>query len=487
MNNLSNDENENQQGYEWNQPQQQQQHSLPRFGTRNVASDDDTTIRTAADPNTNEVIQLYAQITKSLAADVTAIQQCTDLAEVLGIVVGADGDDRNDDEKHDGNHIRDKKKDQSIVEQQLFELDRYIAGVEHKVSTLRRMVNEEQQAVVHFETDLRAEAQDQQAMLEVVLSTVARKEQHEAAAAAIAAVATRKQAATQQPRRRPTTRRTSDEQDWSYYHRGVNDHHDPETQQQQQQHRYYDPNVFQSNPDNNSNNNDDNNNDNTNANANTNSNKRRVLQSRSLKKHTNQSSPYPSRAVPKSQHDGERCGNMDTVHIDGKDKNEEDEVEQETELCSFVAVTESEIYEQTRNVPSFGLHLSRYDLNEALDAIAQVVRNKLALDPESGGTGNSRASSSNTMQRRAEYLRHRHQHQRGPQSAASSLSNATHAHVGYRWVSEQELRENCAFFRTGEATARATLQLLCSLRRLKQVPGKNRDITYLCLFIGTAI
>jgi hypothetical protein len=48
------------------------------------------------------------------------------------------------------------------------------------------------------------------------------------------------------------------------------------------------------------------------------------------------------------------------------------------------------------------------------------------------------------------------------------------------WVSEQELRQSCAFFRSGESTARAILSILRSLNRLKQLPSKNGDIIYVC-------
>jgi Spindle and kinetochore-associated protein 1 len=48
------------------------------------------------------------------------------------------------------------------------------------------------------------------------------------------------------------------------------------------------------------------------------------------------------------------------------------------------------------------------------------------------------------------------------------------------WVSEQDLRQSCAFFRSGESTARAILAILRSLRRIKQVPGRNAEVTYVC-------
>jgi len=96
----------------------------------------------------------------------------------------------------------------------------------------------------------------------------------------------------------------------------------------------------------------------------------------------------------------------------------------------FVPVTETEISEHCRNVP-FGLRISHLILNDALQEIEHVLSKKISLE--------------NT-------------------------------------VSEQELRENCAFFRHGESTARNILSLLCSLKRLKQVPGQNKEIiTYLWL------
>jgi hypothetical protein len=48
-----------------------------------------------------------------------------------------------------------------------------------------------------------------------------------------------------------------------------------------------------------------------------------------------------------------------------------------------------------------------------------------------------------------------------------------------QWVvSEQDLRQTCAFFRSGESTARAILLLLRSLKRLKQIPGKHSEVNY---------
>jgi hypothetical protein len=142
----------------------------------------------------------------------------------------------------------------------------------------------------------------------------------------------------------------------------------------------------------------------------------------------------------------------------------------------FVPVTESEVEEHYRNLP-FGMRISRLDLNDALEEIEQVLAKKIALEYPIKKTPvhNQHHLSSNSLQRRFDYLRQR---QRG---TAVDNNMETEAHVGYWWVSEQELREKCPFFRHGESTARAILSLLCSLKRLKRVPAKNKDITYLWL------
>jgi hypothetical protein len=50
--------------------------------------------------------------------------------------------------------------------------------------------------------------------------------------------------------------------------------------------------------------------------------------------------------------------------------------------------------------------------------------------------------------------------------------------TGDSWVTEQEIRQYCSFFRYGEATARAMLLLLCNLHRVTQRPEKGGDFIY---------
>ena len=62
-------------------------------------------------------------------------------------------------------------------------------------------------------------------------------------------------------------------------------------------------------------------------------------------------------------------------------------------------------------------------------------------------------------------------------TAAASKENSTHDNCWFV-VGEQELRQSCSFFRTGESTARSILLILRTLGRLKQVPAKTGDVTY---------
>jgi hypothetical protein len=134
--------------------------------------------------------------------------------------------------------------------------------------------------------------------------------------------------------------------------------------------------------------------------------------------------------------------------------------------ASFAPVLPKELEGISRNTLR---RVQLIDLNEALEEIEWVVQTKFDSLPKPFSLSEI---SSSVRQRRYEYLKQ----QRGP----SFKDIEVEAHLGHFWVSEQELRENCIFFRNGESTARAILAILCSLRRLKQIPGKKRQVTYLC-------
>jgi len=101
--------------------------------------------------------------------------------------------------------------------------------------------------------------------------------------------------------------------------------------------------------------------------------------------------------------------------------------------------------------------------------------------------GGGRNINAGSAQRRYQYLQKRQQQQHGTSTTTSLFSslddggttnNHDHHDPEPVAITEQELRESCPFFRHGESTARATLSLLYRLKRLKQVPNKNRNVTY---------
>jgi hypothetical protein len=134
-------------------------------------------------------------------------------------------------------------------------------------------------------------------------------------------------------------------------------------------------------------------------------------------------------------------------------------------------ITESQLQSISRNTRG---RISILALNEALEEIENVCRNKMAQLPRKPTTTTtSSLTALQSLERRYEYLKQRNHN--------STTQVEVNAHIGQYWVSEQELRESCAFFRLGESTARATLVVLCTLKRLKQLPGKNMEVTYICL------
>lgn len=65
-----------------------------------------------------------------------------------------------------------------------------------------------------------------------------------------------------------------------------------------------------------------------------------------------------------------------------------------------------------------------------------------------------------------------------PPFVLNAIDAATKENTDWFVVGEQELRQSCFFFRTGESTARSVLLILRCLGRLKQVPAKTGDVTY---------
>jgi hypothetical protein len=187
-------------------------------------------------------------------------------------------------------------------------------------------------------------------------------------------------------------------------------------------------------------------------------------------------------------------GRRDSVDPRTRPSNGDHPNEENTAPVSLPRITQEEFLVQSRNPIG---RISLMDLNEALQDIETVCVQKWAASSafalSSSGSSNrtqpsasSSTLSSNALQRRHDYLQRRqgNEHillQPQPSSVDGGGGGPQPPPQQIYWVSEQDLREHCAFFRHGESTARATLSVLCSLRRLKQTPGKRREVTYICL------
>eukprot|EP00934_Nitzschia_sp_Nitz4_P003834 Nitzschia sp. Nitz4//scaffold4_size323378//251027//252001//NITZ4_000699-RA/size323378-processed-gene-0.303-mRNA-1//1//CDS//3329553516//3824//frame0 len=125
--------------------------------------------------------------------------------------------------------------------------------------------------------------------------------------------------------------------------------------------------------------------------------------------------------------------------------------------------------------------LSLITLNEALDEIETIAHRQWRVDlalkhkQEQHSQG---CLSTRVLQRRYDYLQRRQQHGNDSHDTPGRTSTGSEDPQQFQTISEQDLRENCAFFRNGESTARATLSVLCSLRRIKQIPCKSGNVVY---------
>lgn len=399
----------------------------------NIGINDHSSVAAQAD----EFLGLFSTTLHSLVADAHAIREITDIADLAGVLPPSDTE----------------SEEKTKVVQDLNQLDQLITGVEKKVFALRQIINEENSALTKFETTLKEEAQEQAALIEGLMAAIDLQQ------------------GIQEEEEDKEWRSKNDSQS-----SGDRLHNSGEWRNDEYENscnRVALSSIRTSN-----------------------TRSRPVLQSRSNRLETLQrhSSPHPSKASDERHNRKPNSNNQRSTkivgyqtreeyscnHRDYDDENDEGQSEVDEEHPSFVPVTKAELKGQIR----FGPHLFLYDINEALEEIQEIVREKTLSEhnssSSSGGWGRNSnqhqgSRSSSSLQRRFDYLRQR-------QSHGSSFESETEAHAGHLWVSEQELRENCAFFKHGESTARATLQLLCSLRRLKQVPGKNTEVTYLCLF-----
>ena len=421
-------------------------------------------------------MNLYSSTLRSLVSDAEAIRQISDMADLV-----QEGDD--------------------AVAEDLVQLDNMVSKFEHKVAVLRQILNEEKNALIQFETNLREEADDQKALIEGLLAALQLKQDDENQQQQIQLQQLQSQQQQQQQveGEEPEPADTS----LSFSSLGSSTIHNSYRQSLLSAQHGYDldgdswdeenlpqqPNQSQplarsstgssgsgsitiksnesgsftrrngllkstrfSN--------------NTNHNNNTN-NKTSASPYSSSRSSTTKGPTTRKRTVnfaaetTNHSHSGRsnhRSSNRDQ-------ENTPSQQSQRLEKPTFVPVTDQELAKQK----VYGPHMCRYDINDALEEIQTIVWNQMQL----AETSSSRRNSNSTSRRQYTYQKY--------QQHNDDNNNDSSSHHRYS-VSEQELRENCAFFRHGESTARATLQLLCSLKRLKQVPSKKSQVTYICLF-----
>ena len=106
--------------------------------------------------------------------------------------------------------------------------------------------------------------------------------------------------------------------------------------------------------------------------------------------------------------------------------------------------------------------ISLYVLNDALSDIAAHCRRRARAS----------AKKKKQLQQQQSLSQHHHQYHQYPSALLLEEEHTLH-------VEEQELRQSCSFFRTGESTARSILLILRTLGRLQQIPAKHGEVTYI--------
>jgi hypothetical protein len=183
-------------------------------------------------------------------------------------------------------------------------------------------------------------------------------------------------------------------------------------------------------------------------------------------------------------------GGSSSSRRDSVDPRSHSELENQDPVISLPRITRQELEDyKSKNVMGPRMLSSLLDLNEALEEIellcqrqrhaALVLKRKQQQQLQHAGS-----VSSGALQRRYDYLQRRQQAHNSTSSTSTTPTTCNNSSLEESGddtiisITEQDLREKCAFFRHGERTARTTLSVLCSLKRLKQVPNKNRQVTY---------
>jgi hypothetical protein len=113
-------------------------------------------------------------------------------------------------------------------------------------------------------------------------------------------------------------------------------------------------------------------------------------------------------------------------------------------------------------------HISLSAINDALDQVHTYARRKAArIDRE--------------RRTKSQIYRYDSSGRKPPKPSGHGIGGEDEENDGSSapvLLTEQELRQACAFFRSGEATARSLLLILCAVHRLKQARGGKNGLVY---------
>jgi hypothetical protein len=129
-------------------------------------------------------------------------------------------------------------------------------------------------------------------------------------------------------------------------------------------------------------------------------------------------------------------------------------------------VTEDDLKRVSRTVRG---QISLSAINDALEEVQTFATRKAAREARE-----ERAKSKIYKHHTPSRLPHGRQKQEPRNQSQSSWEAGDSAMV----FTEQELRQACAFFRSGESTARSLLLILCGANRLTQVRGGKNGLVY---------
>lgn len=146
-------------------------------------------------------------------------------------------------------------------------------------------------------------------------------------------------------------------------------------------------------------------------------------------------------------------------------------VKADPSIVTLQQITEAELHGVSKAIRG---RLSLSVLNDALRDIECAIQNKYSILARQGPLSNKNHHNIPGDKKYKKCIQYQ-------QMLAQHRDLLVDEHCDQPWISEQDLRDSCAFFRSGESTARATLHVLRSLKRLKQVSGKHSQVTYVCL------